>query len=35
MRHLLDVNLLLAGIWNTHVHHARVRAWLSGKKIAL
>jgi toxin-antitoxin system PIN domain toxin len=35
MKHLLDVNLLIAAIWNTHVHHARVRAWLSGKEIAL
>ena len=35
MKHLLDVNVLIAAIWNTHVHHAQVRAWLSGKEIAL
>jgi toxin-antitoxin system PIN domain toxin len=35
MTHLLDVNLLLAAIWNEHPQHARVFQWLGGKKIAV
>lgn len=35
MKHLLDVNLLIAGIVQTHSQHARASAWLSGKKIVL
>jgi len=35
MKHLLDVNLLIAGVVQTHSQHARSRAWLSGKQIVL
>jgi toxin-antitoxin system PIN domain toxin len=35
MRHLLDVNVLLAAIWDNHPQHARAFAWLSGKSILL
>lgn len=35
MKHLLDVNVLLAAIWASHPHHAKTFAWLSGKNIVL
>ncbi len=35
MKHLLDVNLVIAGIVQTHSQHLRARAWLSGKRIVL
>jgi predicted nucleic acid-binding protein len=35
MKHLLDVNLLIAGIVQTHSQHAKARDWLSGKNIVL
>jgi predicted nucleic acid-binding protein len=35
MKHLLDVNLLIAGIVQTHSRHALARDWLSGKQIVL
>lgn len=35
MSYLLDVNVLLAAEVTTHVHHAKVQAWLTGKEIAL
>jgi len=35
LRHLLDVNLLLAAIWADHPQHAKVFAWLSGKSVIL
>jgi predicted nucleic acid-binding protein len=35
MKHLLDVNVLLAGIWTTHAHHQQVLTWLQGKEIVL
>ncbi len=35
MRHLLDVNILLAAIWENHPQHAKVFAWLAGKNIML
>jgi predicted nucleic acid-binding protein len=35
MKHLLDVNLLIAGIVKTHSLHVRARVWLSGKEIVL
>lgn len=35
MRHLLDVNVALAALINTHPHHDTVRAWLPGKSIVL
>jgi toxin-antitoxin system PIN domain toxin len=33
--HLLDVNVLLAAIWQEHPHHQRAFAWLVGRKIAV
>ena len=35
MRHLLDVNALIALLWPTHVHHGRAVTWATGKKIAV
>jgi toxin-antitoxin system PIN domain toxin len=35
MKHLLDVNVLLAAIWSNHPLHSRATAWLSGKSILL
>ncbi len=35
MKHLLDVNLLIAGIVQTHSRHAQARDWLSGRQIVL
>ncbi len=35
MKHLLDVNVLLAAIWDNHPSHARAFDWLSGKDILL
>jgi len=35
MNHLLDVNVLLAGIWSDHPQHARAFAWLEGKSLVL
>jgi predicted nucleic acid-binding protein len=35
MRHLLDVNVLLAAIWGTHLDNAKTLAWLDEKPIAL
>jgi uncharacterized protein len=35
MKHLLDVNMLIAGIWTSHNQHATVVKWLSGKQIVL
>ena len=35
MKHLLDVNLLIAGIVQTHSQHAHAVRWLSGKEIVL
>ncbi|HUD49802.1 MAG TPA: hypothetical protein VMR33_23450 [Candidatus Baltobacteraceae bacterium] len=35
LRHLLDVNLLLAAIWANHQCHAKAFAWLSGKSVIL
>lgn len=31
MKHLLDVNVLLASVWTTHPQHATATTWLSGK----
>lgn len=33
MRYLLDVNLLLQGIWQGHPNHAAAFRWLKGKEI--
>ena len=30
VRHLLDVNVLLAAIWSSHPQHAKAFAWLVG-----
>ena len=35
MIHLLDVNVLLAAIWENHPHHARTFRWLEGKRISV
>jgi toxin-antitoxin system PIN domain toxin len=35
MTHLLDVNVLLAAIWENHPHHARTFRWLAGKQISV
>jgi len=35
MKHLLDVNVLLAAIWENHPQHARAFSWLAGKNIIL
>ena len=35
MTHLLDVNVLLAAVWEEHPLHTRAFKWLNGKSIAL
>lgn len=35
MKYLLDVNLLIADVVQTHSQHARVRNWLAGKQVVL
>jgi toxin-antitoxin system PIN domain toxin len=35
MKHLLDVNILIAGIVQTHSRHSEARDWLLGKDIVL
>lgn len=35
MKHLLDVNVLLAAIWTHHSRHAETFAWLPGKKLVV
>jgi len=35
MKYLLDVNVLLAANWETHLHHAKAKVWIEGKEIAL
>jgi uncharacterized protein len=35
MIYLLDVNVLLAAIWENHPHHARAFRWLEGKQISV
>jgi predicted nucleic acid-binding protein len=35
MKYLLDVNVLIAGIWTSHDQHAVALRWLSGKQIVL
>ena len=34
MKHLLDVNVLLAAIWQHHPDFARADAWLPGRQVA-
>ena len=35
MKHLLDVNILLAAIWTNHPQHSEAFAWLAGKSIVV
>ena len=35
MKHLLDVNVLLASVWITHPQHATATAWLAGKTVVV
>lgn len=35
MKYLLDVNLLLAAIWQNHPRHAEAFNWLEGKSVLL
>lgn len=35
MTYLLDVNVLLATIWEEHPLHARAFAWMNGKSVAV
>jgi toxin-antitoxin system PIN domain toxin len=35
MIHLLDVNVLLAAIWENHPNHTRAFHWLEGKEVAV
>lgn len=35
MIHLLDVNVLLAAIWENHSLHSRTSRWLQGKRVAV
>ncbi len=35
MKHLLDINVLISGIWTNHPDHPRTFAWLAGKELVL
>jgi toxin-antitoxin system PIN domain toxin len=35
VKHLLDVNVLLAAIWTQHPQHAVAFAWLAGKEVVV
>jgi predicted nucleic acid-binding protein len=35
MKHLVDVNVLLAAIWASHPAHAKAATWLEGKRLCL
>ena len=35
MTHLLDVNVLLAAIWENHPQHDRTFRWLAGKHVSV
>src|ERR1039458_2416880 len=35
MTYLLDVNVLLAAIWNEHPHHQHAFEWIKGKNVAV
>jgi predicted nucleic acid-binding protein len=35
MKHLLDVNLLIAGVVQSHSQHAQAHAWLAARQIVL
>jgi toxin-antitoxin system PIN domain toxin len=34
MKHLLDINVLLAAIWQQHPHFTKADAWLVGRQVA-
>jgi predicted nucleic acid-binding protein len=34
MKHLLDVNVLLAAIWQQHPDFSKANAWLTGRQVA-
>jgi toxin-antitoxin system PIN domain toxin len=33
MKHLLDVNVLMAAVWTGHVHHSQAMRWVAGKNL--
>ena len=35
MKHLLDVNVLLASVWTSHPQHAAATSWLAGKAVVV
>lgn len=35
MKYLLDVNVLLSGVWSNHPSHSRTFQWLEGKSLVL
>ena len=35
MKYLLDINLLIAGIWANHLEHVHAFAWLEGKSLVI
>jgi predicted nucleic acid-binding protein len=35
MKYLLDVNLLIAGIWTSHDQHSNAWQWMAGKQMVL
>jgi toxin-antitoxin system PIN domain toxin len=35
MKHLLDVNVLLAAVWRNHPLYARASVWLNGKTLVV
>lgn len=35
MKYLLDVNVLLAALWENHPHHQIASTWLAGKSIVV
>lgn len=35
MNYLLDVNVLLAAIWEDHPHHTRAFGWMKGKNVTV
>ena len=35
MKHLLDVNALIALVWSSHTHHSAARQWRAQKELVL
>jgi predicted nucleic acid-binding protein len=35
VKHLLDVNAMIALVWASHVHHLTARNWRTGKELVL